>query len=274
MVYYFWTLSRRDWLSWVSKTCLHWNQPGNILVKDHKQMWRRAQRYTCCLRGADDEARERRSCARPTEDKETVPWLVLRSPLKDGKDNEGTRNCSTYLTPVHIHGNSGGKISLPRNLIQDQVKVLHFSVPSVDSALSLMNIYKSPGVQQSLPTCSCISIFLLLWMWEPFTQLCTYSQGQQLHVSFMQRTMFVSMVSPQEKRRHSLQSQWTQIHLIQTALGAEHVRHAYEVVPSPKIKHHSIFTEATKTTNETSDTWSHDLQDIQHQVTNFPLSLF
>lgn len=176
MVYYFWTLSRRDWLSWVSKTCLHWNQPGNILVKDHKQMWRRAQRYTCCLRGADDEARERRSCARPTKDKETVPWLVLRSPLKDGKDNEGTRNCSTYLTPVHIHGNSGGKILLPKNLIQDQVKVLHFSVPSVDSALSLMNTYKSPGVQQSLPTCSCISIFLLLWMWEPFTQLCTYSQ--------------------------------------------------------------------------------------------------
>lgn len=119
-----------------------------------------------------------------------------------------------------------------------------------------------------------ISIFLLLWMWEPFTQLCIYSQGQQLHVSFMQRTMFVSMVSPQEKRRHSLQSQWTQIHLIQTALGAEHVRHAYEVVPSPKIKHQSSFTEATKTTNETSDTWSHDLQDIQHQVTNFPLSRF
>lgn len=124
-------------------------------------MWRRAQRYTCCLRGADDEARERRSCAQPTKDKETVPWLVLRSPLKDGKDNEGTRNCSTYLTPVHTHGNSGGKISLPKNLIQDQVKVLHFSVPSVDSALSLMNIYKSPGVQQSLPTCSFRTYFYL-----------------------------------------------------------------------------------------------------------------
>lgn len=163
MVYYFWTLSRRDWLSWVSKTCLHWNQPGNILVKDHKQMWRRAQRYTCCLRGADDEARERRSCARPTKDKETVPWLVLRSPLKDGKDNEGTRNCSTYLTPVHIHGNSGVKILLPNNLIQDQVKVLHFSVPSVDSALSLWTHTK---VQVYNSHCQHVHVFLSFCSYE------------------------------------------------------------------------------------------------------------
>lgn len=98
-----------------------------------------------------------------------------------------------------------------------------------------------------------------------------YSQGQQSHVRFVQRTVFVSVVSPKEKRRHLLQ---LQIHLIQTALGAEDVRHAYQVVPSPKIKHNSIFIEATKTIDETSDTWSHDLQDIQYQVTNFSLPLF
>lgn len=128
-------------------------------------------------------------------------------------------------------------------------------MPSVDSALSLMNRSQVSNSHRQPVHSECNSIFLLLWMWEPFTQLCTYSQGQQLHVSFTQRTVFASIVSSQEKRRHFLQLQWAQIHSIQTALGAQDVRHAYQVVPGPKIKHNSIFTKATKTTNEISDTW-------------------
>lgn len=150
---------------------------------------------------------------------------------------------------------------------------------SISQCLQWTLHWVSEHIQKSRCTTVTANMFMYFYLSalmnvRAFHTTVHVQSGQQLHVSFMQRTMFVSMVSPQEKRRHSLQSQWTQIHLIQTALGAEHVRHAYEVVPSPKIKHHSIFTEATKTTNETSDTWSHDLQDIHHQVTNFPLSLF
>lgn len=70
--------------------------------------------------------------------------------------------------------------------------------------------------------------------------------------------MSVPTVSPQGNKDYFLQPQWACIHSIQIAelcaLGAKGARHAYEVVPSPKIKHYSIFTKVTKITNEASST--------------------